>query len=87
MAEDRTRLTEPCPLRGGPPLSPHVTTKMITGVLRRDVVGKLSDARERLHLLVERARREASEAEASAPSVWPNDLNAEPSASKEADRG
>ncbi len=60
---------------------------MITGVLRRDVVGKLSDARERLHLLVERARREASEAEAPAPSVWPTDLNADSSASKETDRG
>lgn len=41
----------------------------------RSVIAKLSDARERLHDLIQRARDERAREEASA-FVWPHDINA-----------
>lgn len=51
---------------------PRVTMQRHQRTFDRTVVAKLSDARERLHALVERARA----ADAEPPITWPRDINA-----------
>ena len=55
-----------------PDALPRVTMQRHHRTFDRTVVAKLSDARERLHALVERARA----AEAETPTTWPRDINA-----------
>lgn len=60
--------------RTAPDALPPVAMQSHRRTFDRTVIAKLSDARERLHVLLERAReeREASDTNIS----WPRDINA-----------
>jgi len=59
--------------RTAPDALPPVAMQSHRRTFDRTVIAKLSDARERLHVLLERAREER---EASNTDIWPRDINA-----------